>query len=93
MSSGWIVSLYRYIIRVDNYPLSIDTQEIRIDVTTTRVDMAGRPKEIGKSVLTQKTCVSDAIHNWNKAPKSVTDCETLYQAKKAIRTFVKTLPI
>ena len=80
-------------LKVDNYPLSINTQETRVDGSSTRADTAGRPKEIGKSILTQKTCVSDAIHTWNKAPKKVTDCETLYQAKKAIRTFAKSLPI
>ena len=80
-------------LRVDNYPLTIKTQESRDGVTATRADRAGRPIEIGKSILTQNTCVSDAIHTWNKASSKVTDCESLYRAKKEIRSFAKSLPI
>ena len=79
-------------LRVDN-PLIINRQENTAVGVTTRADTAGRPKEIGKSILTQKTCVSDAIHIWNKAPKSVTESNSLYQAKKEIRTYVRSLPI
>ena len=60
---------------------------------STRADQAGRPIEIGKSALTQKTCVSDAIYLWNRALKDVTESKTIYQAKKEIKSFVKTLPI
>ena len=80
-------------LRVDNYPLTNKTQESKDGVTATRADRAGRPIEIGKSILSKNTCVSDAIHTWNKAPNKVTDCESLYRAKKEIRSFAKSLPI
>ena len=60
---------------------------------STRADCVRRPIEIGKTALVQKTCVSDLIHIWNRAPKSVTDSKTLYQAKRVIKSFVTSLPI
>ena len=52
-----------------------------------------RPKEIGKTLLVQKTCVSDAIHLWNSAPSSITNSITLSQAKTEIKKYVKLMPI
>ena len=43
--------------------------------------------------LTKNTCISDAIRVWNMAPISITSCLTLYQAKKEIKSFVRTLPV
>ena len=80
-------------LNVDNYPLSIKRQEIIAEGMSTRADQAGRPIEIGKTALTQKTIVSDAIYLWNRAPHNVTESKSIYQAKKEIKSFVKTLPI
>ena len=60
---------------------------------STRADSAGRPVEIGKTTLTQKTSVSDSIHLWNRAPIKVTGCVTIAQVKKEIRNYVKQLPV
>ena len=80
-------------LNVDNYPLSIKRQEIIAEGMSTRADQAGRPIEIGKTALTQKTIVSDAIYLWNRANNNVTESKSIYQAKKEIKSFVKTLPI
>ena len=80
-------------ISVDDYPLSLKRQENNSLSTSTRADLAGRPIEIGKTTLTQKTSVSDSIHLWNRAPKKVQESKTLYQAKKEIKAYVKLLPI
>ena len=77
----------------DNYPLTVNRQENNANGMSTRADSVGRPIEIGKTILTQKTSVSDAIHLWNRSPKNVTESLSLYQAKKEIRSFVKLLPI
>ena len=37
--------------------------------------------------------VQKTIEIWNMAPRSVQDATTLYQAKNAIRQYVKTLPL
>ena len=52
-----------------------------------------RPVEIGLNELTRKTCISDAIRVWNNAPNKVTASQSVYQAKKEIKAFVRTLPI
>ena len=52
-----------------------------------------RPCEIGKSLLTQRTCISDAIRLWNVASEKIRLSETLYQVKNEIKSYVKNLPI
>ena len=80
-------------LNMDDYPLVINRQELNREGVSTRADLTSRPIELGKTVLTQRSSVSDAIHIWNKSPTIVTDSLTIYQAKKEIRTFVKSLPI
>ena len=75
------------------YPLQISQQSTYNQRVTTRADKKERPIEIGKSALTQRTCISDAIRLWNRAPESVTTSTSEYQAKARIKEFVKTLPI
>ena len=75
------------------YPLQISQQSTYNQRMTTRADKKERPIEIGKSALTQRTCISDAIRLWNRAPESVTTSTSEYQAKARIKEFVKTLPI
>ena len=81
------------LIKIEDYPLQIKTQLPSETVVTTRADANKRPCEIGVSLLTQNSCISDAIRIWNLAPSSVTNCTSLYQAKKATRLFAKSLPI
>ena len=77
----------------DNYPLTIKRQESNPNGMSTRSDSEGRPIEIGKTILVQKTSVSDAIHLWNSSPKNVTESGSIYRAKMEIKIFAKTLPI
>ena len=69
-------------IHVDDYPLQVKQQEVPVSGMTTRAAEKGRPIEIGKSNLTQNSCVSDAIRIWNLAPATVTNAKSLYLAKK-----------
>ena len=78
---------------VSNYPLKIAQQSINSEGVSTRAAHSGRPCEIGKSVLAQKTCISDAIRLWNRAPSKIVECKSLQTAKIEIKLFVKTLPI
>ena len=50
-------------------------------------------KEFGKSTIVQSTFLSDASKVWNNCPKEIKECVTLWQAKKAIKSFVVNLPI
>ena len=49
--------------------------------------------ESGKSDITQNACVNDATRLWNQAPKTVTEANSIVEAKKQIKLCVKTLPI
>ena len=80
-------------LNVDDYPLKVKRQEVNPQNRATRADLNGRPKEIRKTTLAQKTSVSDSIYIWNRAPDSVTKSLSLYQAKKEIKIFSKSLPL
>ena len=80
-------------VKLDDYPLKIERQSTQSNGVSTRADSRGKPIGVGKSLLIQKSCISDAIHLWNMAPVSVTSSYSLYQAKKEIRKYVKQLPV
>ena len=68
-------------LKLDNYPLTINKQKCDHENVNTRANIENKPIEIGKTILTQKTCVSDAIRIWNRAPKQITESTSVYQAK------------
>ena len=59
----------------------------------TRSVTAGKLIEKGKTELLQATYINDGSKLWNISPNEVTKSLSLWSAKKAIKTFVKTLPI
>ena len=78
---------------VADYLLKVEHQQNNSHKVNTRADIKERPIEIGVSSLTQKTCVSDAIHLWNLAPDLIKNTTSLYHAKSEIKKFVAQLPI
>lgn len=78
---------------IEDYPLQLRQTEIREGVRSTRAATKGRPCDIGRTQLTQTTCISDAIKMWNTAPSAITESRSLYQAKREIKKYVKTLPV
>ena len=51
---------------------------------------------IGKPSLSQKTCISMYVCMYRQSPVKSPDiksCESIYQAKKEIKMFVKSLPV
>ena len=71
-------------MNVDKYPLVIKLQSTEHGRVETRADSQNRPCEIGKTCLTQKTAISDAVKLWNSAPFAITQAKSLSLAKKAI---------
>ena len=59
----------------------------------TRSVTAGKQIEKGKTELFQATYINDGSKLWNVAADEVTKSSSLWSAKKAIKTFVRTLPI
>ena len=80
-------------LNITDYPLVIRQQTTSDHAATTRAAARGKPCDLGRSQLTQSTCISDTIRLWNAAPGAITENKTLYQAKKEIKKFVKSLPI
>ena len=48
--------------------------------------------EEGFSEKSTCTFINDATRAWNKAPTTIKNCKSLFSAKKAIKSYVMTLP-
>ena len=76
-----------------NYPTKIqktDQNEVR---TTTRAVTSGRLIEVGVSSCAKNSFHNDGVKAWNNAPESIKSCKSIWAAKKAIKSFVKCLPV
>ena len=80
-------------LNVQKYPLAIKQQSSTHEGVLTRADNKNRPCEIGMASVTTKTCISDAVRLWNLAPQKIKSCGSPFQAKREIKTFVKSLPV
>ena len=63
------------------------------DERLTRANAANNIPETAKSKLTQSSFNKDAKKLWNKAPQNIKMCHSIQTAKKAIKSFVKSLPL
>ena len=50
------------------------------------------PEVFGSNKI-KATFINDGVKAWNLTPQSVKMCKSLISAKKAIKTYAKTLPI
>ena len=73
-----------------DYPLKL--KKVTNDCHT-RAITNGDMVEFGKSDLVKSSFLSDASKAWNKTPMEIKECNTLWSARKAIKSFVKQLPI
>ena len=80
-------------INIADYPLKVTQQSTEREGISTRADIRNKPVEIGRKDLTRKTCISDAVRVWNKAPIKVTTSLTVFKTKKEIKEFVRSLLI
>ena len=72
---------------------NIEIPTFNIDVRVSRSKTNGELKISGKTNGTQATFINDSKVKWNIAPLNVTSCPSLYSAKKAIKSWVKNLPL
>ena len=75
------------VTNTQNHPNIYPKQEPIMGNTVTRGCAKGRLVKTGSKPLTLKTFKSDAVRLWNAAPESVTDCDTIFKAKKAIKIY------
>ena len=72
--------------------LKITIKSKSCEAAVTRSDKNVVLMEHGLTELCKKTFLNDAAHIWNATPDSIKISKSLYSAKKAIKSFVKTLP-
>ena len=72
-------------LNVEDYPLRVELQTRSENQVCTRADSIRKPKEIGKTNLAQKSCISDAIRVWNLAPDHLKGGNSLALSKKEIK--------
>ena len=80
-------------INLEVYPYQPTATTRQENEINTRACTTGKLTETSRTKCSQNTFKNDAIHIWNKAPMYITDSKSLYNAKKAIKSFVFTLPI
>ena len=80
-------------LNLPDYPLKIKQQSVAETGISTRASHMGKPINIGKSTITKNSSISDSIRIWNLSPSSITESKTIYQAKNAIKTYVRSLPL
>ena len=79
--------------KLDPLPPIIKKMESSNGTRCSRSISRGKLIEEGTSEKSTSTFINDATRAWNKAPENIKDCTSLYSAKKAIKAFVKTLPV
>ena len=77
----------------EEYPLKFTFQVTKEGGRETRGDRSGKAVETGRTSKAKATFMSDAARVWNTAPESIRNAKTMMAAKKAIKTFCKTLPV
>ena len=77
----------------EKYPTKLSKIEADEGRSTTRAVTKGKLIEIGVSNVARNTFYNDGVKAWNKIPDNIKICKTIWSAKKAITSFVKTLPL
>jgi hypothetical protein len=74
------------------YPVKMERVERNANEHT-RQSKSLRFKVKGRTKVGRSAFVADGARPWNNAPGNITSATTIWQAKKSIRTYCKTLPI
>ena len=77
----------------ENYPVKIDFRATRENKTETRGATSGKVVETERPCKARATFVGYITRLWNRAPKSITQAETMGKVKSKIRKYCRTLPI
>ena len=79
-------------IHVSGNPLKVEIRTRPCDAAITLSNNMPFLKEVGISASCNQTVIDDASHIWDKAPECIKMCMSVYMAKKAIKSFIKTFP-
>ena len=78
---------------VTKNPLNVKLRSRSSETLVTPSSNMSFLKESGLTASCKRTLINDATQIWNKAREIIKMCKSVNMAKKAIKTFVKTLPI
>ena len=76
-----------------NYPIEVEKYILKTDERLSRSKTSEKLLLSGHSDLMKSCFKNDALKLWNNCPDSITKCTSLYSAKKAIKSYTKSLPI
>ena len=79
-------------VNLPNHNLAINRCEMKEGMPSSRSISGSKLMEEGFSEKSTCTFIIDATRAWNKAPTSIKNCKSLFSAKKAIKSYVMTLP-
>ena len=68
-----------------NYPTKVIPLSSLENAPNTRIRSRGNLQEIGKTYIMQSTFLNDATKAWNRVPDIITQSESLFTAKKALK--------
>ena len=80
-------------VNIPNYPIITNVVTRSEEVAQTRAVSTGQIKQSISTNSSEKSFMHDATHIWNKVPISIKQCKTFWSAKKAIKSFIQTLPL
>ena len=87
-----ITEIYKA-LNIEHYPLKLKKVTAVNERSITRAVTKEKLVVDGNCILSQNTFINDATKAWNMIPDEIKMCKSLWSAKKAIKNFVKTLPI
>ena len=78
---------------VKDYPIKLIKKESNSENMSTRSTTRGDLVLKGKNEMCNSSFILDASKNWNNAPNSIKDSNSIYKAKIEIKKYVSTLPL
>ena len=87
LTEAWKIS------NIPNYPTKWELKTTQEDERTTRATNCSIIPETAKTTVSQATYDNDAKKLWNRAPHNIKHSKSLNISKKAIKDYVKSLPI
>ena len=80
-------------VNVEDYPIKLIKSKESKSEREVRMGTRRQFDESAKRKVSKVSFVFDAARLWNQAPQAINNCNSLKSAKRAIKSYCKTLPI
>ena len=78
---------------IEGYPFKASAINREENTPITRACTSGMLMENAKTTISKNSFRHDATHIWKKTPSTIKCCKSVVSVKKALKSFVATLPI